>query len=118
MTKYYEVIAVHLISSRRCREVLYGSFLKDDCKYEIDAERESWKEQGYKGIKIVARETTDTPDSDIYGELVTPHQLWMAQAPSFNFELDEAALLEKALEKGYVTLADKGNDLYLVNKDY
>jgi hypothetical protein len=114
MTKYYEVIAKH----EGTPEVLYGSFLKDDCLYEVEAERDSWKEQGYKGIKISVRETTDTPDIGVYGELVTPKELWLAQAPSFNFELDEDDLLEKALESGYVTVADKDNDLYLVNKDY
>ena len=116
MTTYYEVTALHTTMDRR--EVLHGSFLKSECKEEIGAERDQWKEQGYKAIKITSRATAAVPDQEVYGELVTPKELWLQQAPSFNFELDEDELLEAALEKGYVELADYGNDLYLVNPDY
>ena len=40
----------------------------------------------------------------------------MTQAPSFNFELDEDQLLDKALEVGFVTKVDE--DLYEVNNNY
>ena len=40
----------------------------------------------------------------------------MTQAPSFNFELDEDQLLDKALEVGFVTKVDE--DLYKVNNNY
>ena len=40
----------------------------------------------------------------------------MTQAPSFNFELDEDQLLDKALEVGFVTKLDE--DLYEVNDNY
>ena len=40
----------------------------------------------------------------------------MTQAPSFNFELDEDELLDKALEVGFVTKLDE--DLYEVNDNY
>tara|TARA_R100001244_G_scaffold13511_1_gene15261 strand:- start:278 stop:481 length:204 start_codon:yes stop_codon:yes gene_type:complete len=49
-------------------------------------------------------------------ETVTKKELWMQQAPSFNFELGEDALLKKALEVGFVTKTDK--DQYLVNEEY
>ena len=56
-------------------------------------------------------------------ETVTKKELWLQQAPSFNFELGEAfktedadALLKKALEVGFVTKTDK--DQYLVNEEY
>lgn len=48
----------------------------------------------------------------------TAHELFMAQAPSFNFELGEKELLEKALEVGYVSKMDGEEDLYLINQDY
>jgi|TARA_B110000285_G_C14946882_1_gene524772 hypothetical protein len=46
----------------------------------------------------------------------TKHELFMDQAPSWNFELDEEQLLEKALELKFVTKI--GDDKYLRNNDY
>lgn len=43
-------------------------------------------------------------------------ELWLNQAPSFNFELDEYQLLEKALEVGFVSKV--GDDKYLLNDSY
>ena len=40
----------------------------------------------------------------------------MAQAPSWNFELDEEQLLNRALELEFVTKI--GDDKYLMNNDY
>jgi len=47
---------------------------------------------------------------------VTKKELWLDQAPSFNFELGEDSLLKKALEVGFVTKTDE--DQYLVNENY
>ena len=100
-------------------EVLFGSFDKSDCVYEVDAEKVTWKDQGYKKIKIVSRETNDTPDSDVYSDsIVTSKQLWMQQAPAMNFECDESELLELALERGFVTKIDGRDDAYLINNEY
>jgi hypothetical protein len=46
----------------------------------------------------------------------TKHSLWMNQAPSFNFELDENQLLAKALSVGFVKKT--GQDRYELNADY
>ena len=48
--------------------------------------------------------------------VVTKKELWMQQAPSWNFDLGEDALLKKALEKGFVTKISE--DQYLINEDY
>ena len=48
--------------------------------------------------------------------IFTKHELFMAQAPSWNFELDEEQILEKALELNFVTKI--GDDKYLRNNDY
>jgi len=48
--------------------------------------------------------------------IFTKHELFMAQAPSWNFELNENQLLDKALELGFVT--EIGDDKYLMNNDY
>ena len=42
--------------------------------------------------------------------------LFLNQAPSYNFELDEDQLLEKALEVGFVSQV--GEDKYLMNDIY
>ena len=49
-------------------------------------------------------------------KILNKYQLFMTQAPSFNFELDEDQLLDKALEVGFVTKVDE--DLYKVNNNY
>ena len=51
--------------------------------------------------------------SEVY---ITKNELFINQAPSFNFELDEDQLLEKALEVGYLT--EVGKDRYKVNDTY
>ena len=48
--------------------------------------------------------------------IVTSKELWMEQAPCFNFELDETQMLAKALEKGFVT--EVGENQYLINEEY
>ena len=48
--------------------------------------------------------------------IFTKHELFMAQAPSWNFELDEEQLLNKALELKFVTKIS--DDKYLMNNDY
>jgi len=48
--------------------------------------------------------------------VVTKKELWMQQAPSWNFDLGEDALLKKALERGFVTKVSE--DQYLINEDY
>jgi hypothetical protein len=49
-------------------------------------------------------------------KILNKHQLFMNQAPCWNFELDEDQLLDKALEVGFVTKVDE--DLYEVNDNY
>ena len=59
--KYYQVTAK--IDGQN--DVLYGSYNRDDCKDEINAEKESWKNEGYKSI-ITTTTTTNVPDMSIY----------------------------------------------------
>jgi len=99
-------------------EILFGSYDKQDCIYEKEAERDSWKEQGYKKIKIVSRQVEEKPDKEVYPDLITKKELFIKQAPSFNFELDEDELLEVAIERGFVTVVDEVNGLYKINEDY
>lgn len=68
---YYEITAT--IEGET--EILFGSFVRSDCTFELDAERESWKDEGYKAIKITTRKTDDAPDMTVYtaAELATNH---------------------------------------------
>jgi hypothetical protein len=68
-TTYYEVTG----TIQGETEILFGSFVRGDCAYELDAERDSWKDEGYRALHIAARETSDTPDPSVYtaAELAT-----------------------------------------------
>ena len=48
--------------------------------------------------------------------IFTKGELWINQAPSFNFEKSEEDLLEQALLSGFVDQV--GEDQYLVNINY
>ena len=65
MNKYYEITG----SINGVSEILFGSFERSDCQYEKGCESDSWKEEGYKGIKIVSRLTSERPDPEVYGRL-------------------------------------------------
>lgn len=47
---------------------------------------------------------------------INKQQLFMTQAPSWNFELDADQLLDKALETGF--LKEVGEDEYEINYNY
>ena len=49
-------------------------------------------------------------------KVLSKQELWVWQAPSWNFELDADELLDKALELGFVTKIS--NDKYLINEEY
>ena len=49
-------------------------------------------------------------------QTVTKKELFMWQAPSFNFDLSADQILDKALKVGFVKKV--GDDKYLVNEDY
>jgi|TARA_R110000823_G_scaffold211941_1_gene342163 hypothetical protein len=66
MYKYYEVHAI----IDGMDGILYGSYIKNECEDEIDAEKDGWKKDGWKNIKIVSRLTEETPDIDVYGSMI------------------------------------------------
>lgn len=49
-------------------------------------------------------------------DTVTKKELFMWQAPSFNFDLNADQLLKKALKVGFVTKVSE--DQYLINENY
>jgi len=62
MTMYYEVLG--MIDGKI--EILFGSFAKADCIHELMAEKDSWKEDGYKAIQILPKCTDEKPDMEVY----------------------------------------------------
>jgi len=86
-------------------EELFGSFVKQDCTYELDAEKESWKEQGYKKIKMSTRETSDSPDKEVYGEK--------------HYAVSEYERIEfNSLEKAIAFTEDEDNGEYEIYDQY
>ena len=47
-------------------EVLFGSYFRGDCAYELSAERDSLKEQGYSSLYITTRRVETAPDAEVY----------------------------------------------------
>jgi hypothetical protein len=62
---YHEITATH----GSCDEqvVLYGSFARPDCVSELETERENWIDEGYRKIRITSRQTSESPDPEVYG---------------------------------------------------
>lgn len=65
MYKYYEVIA-------KCGTILYGSYHKVEAEFELLSERDNYKEDGYKGVKLRWKAVDEAPDPDIYGKAFKP----------------------------------------------
>jgi len=67
MNKLYIITAEH----EGTLEELYCSYDRSDCVYEKDAEKDQWKEQGYKKVKITSRMVEEKPDPEVYDSAVT-----------------------------------------------
>jgi len=64
MNTYYEIKGT--IRGEE-EEVLFGSYEKSDCTYELDALKSEWREEGYECIRIKSRKTEEEPDTEVYG---------------------------------------------------
>ena len=49
-------------------ETLFGSFDKSDCTFELDSEKQTWKDEGFRKLKITNEETEEKPDPEVYFE--------------------------------------------------
>ena len=63
--KYFQIIGVN---ADGIVEILYGSYDKAEAEYELEATRDSWKDEGYRGIKLGWKATEEAPDAGIYGK--------------------------------------------------
>ncbi len=94
MTKYYDVMA--RIDGED--EQLFGSYVREDCVSEIECERDSWKEQGYKAIRIVSRETTEQPDPEVYADDIESGLLVIEDEIPFGGEPTLQRVIEDTLD--------------------
>lgn len=100
------------------KDTLYGSFLHDECKTELEDEKRSWQDEGYKRLAISSRQVEQGPNLEAYDNITDKQKLFKCQAPSFNFELDAEQLVEKGLEAGYITPLDGCEGFYVINEEY
>lgn len=49
---------------------------------------------------------------------LTKRELFLQQAPAFNFELDADQLVEEGLKRGFITKIEGEEDLYQINTNY
>lgn len=62
--KYYRVVA----NIDGTTEELYGSFMRQDCLDEMACERDGWKADGYKKIRIEVSTTAEAPARQVYSK--------------------------------------------------
>lgn len=62
--KYYKVVGY--IDGEQY--ILFGSYNKGDCVYELASERESWKAEDYRYFQIISENTCVAPDKKVYAE--------------------------------------------------
>ena len=60
--KYYKIVGT--IDGQE--ETFYGSYVMADCEYQLDDDREYFKDQGYTGIHIKVEYTQEEPDNEVY----------------------------------------------------
>ena len=67
---YYEITGY---SSDGTIDLLFGSYVRADCVYALDAERAQWKDEGYELLRITSRQISQSPDPEVYtaAELAT-----------------------------------------------
>jgi len=65
MYKYYEVVA-------KCGTILYGSYHQSEAEFELLSERDGYKEDGYKGVKLRWTATEEAPSAKVYGKTFKP----------------------------------------------
>lgn len=66
-TQYYYYEITSMIEGEM--DILFGSYDRNDCISELDADRDSWKLDGYSKFKIVKRFVDTAPDPDTYPDL-------------------------------------------------
>jgi hypothetical protein len=112
--KYFELVA----EIDGTKEVIFGSFVKSECIYEKEAEARELKASGYKKIQIVSRETGEKPDKEVDPDHIVSKKEWFQlHAPSFNFELNQDQLIQKAIDRKILKKFDD-DQYFIIDDDY
>lgn len=64
--KYYHLVGTDKATGKDV--IHFGSFDKEDVEYELEAQRDELKEDGYKKIRLVATRIPQAPDPSVYGK--------------------------------------------------
>ena len=102
MTIYYNLIG----TLNGIDELLYGSFIKDECKEELAAERVAFKEEGFKKLRIVAVPTVDDPDAEVYQDELVSKRVYEDLSGEDAEQAIEDGILVKSNKAGYYVLTD------------
>jgi len=101
MSTYYEIKAD--IDGET--HTLFGSYDKSDCTSEKRDESHNWKAEGFKKIRIEAREEEEKPDAEIYGDDIDPNtgeiRAEINEEEEEEFTEEEEEALESAKAEGY-----------------
>ncbi len=91
------------------KEIIFGSFIRAECKYELEAERESLKADGYKKLTIEAVETNDKPSAEVYEDELVSAEV---------YEMLSGEDSEEAIEEGILIKSDKPNYFILTDDSF
>ena len=65
--KTYEYYTIKALAPDGTEETLFQTYDKSDARYELDANKEGWKHEGYKQIKLSSEQREESPDEEVYG---------------------------------------------------
>ena len=97
MSIYYEIKA----DIDGDTHTLFGSYDISDCTAEKRDESHNWKAEGFKKIRIEAREEEEKPDPEIYGDDIDPNTGEIRAEIEEEFTEEEEEALESARAEGY-----------------
>jgi len=69
--KYFQITA----KFDGATDILYESYDKAEAEYELEALRDTWKDEGYRGIKLGWVAISEAPDANIYGKAFIAKQV-------------------------------------------
>ena len=115
MSTYYEIKA----DIDGTTHTLFGSYDRKDCTEEKSCESHNWKDEGYKKIRIEAKEVDEKPCAEVYGDDIDPNTGEIVEdgcedvaEEDYFTEDDEMALID-AEAQGYDVSTSELKNLFL-----
>lgn len=64
---YYELKGTYTNESgEKVDEILFGSYVRSECAFEKSTNKDQWREEGYRRLRIEQRQTEEQPDPEVY----------------------------------------------------